>query len=355
MTLRRVLVVCPSWVGDTVMASPAMRLLRDRLPGATIDALVRPGIDEVLAGSDLVDRVIVDARSGVMGVKRSAAKIRPGRYDGAVLMANSMSSALAIRVAGIARRFGYRRDGRALLLTDCLDWPRGKGAEGIVSATDFYWRLAHFVLGDGPDHRRVGAEARLELGVSEAQRATACEVLGRAGIEPGRPYAVVNPGSSSIARRWPPERFAGVCDHLARTHGFTVVVNGAPSEREVIQAVLNRASSQPLSLLDCGSSLGALKGIIAGARLLVTNETGPRFFAVASGTPVVVIFGPTDHRWSTVPVAPEAVQECVLADPTFPPDQNVNDDPHRNRIDRVEVQRVIEAVDRAVQAAAGVG
>ena len=108
----RLLVVVPSWVGDAVMATPALRLIRRSMPGVFIGALVRPGIDEVLSGAGFFDEVHVARASGVMGPKFAAAKVRPRRYDAALLFTNSFSSALTVRLAGIGRRIGYDRDAR---------------------------------------------------------------------------------------------------------------------------------------------------------------------------------------------------------------------------------------------------
>ncbi|HMN42843.1 MAG TPA: glycosyltransferase family 9 protein, partial [Phycisphaerales bacterium] len=145
----RLLVVMPSWLGDVVMATPALRLLRDGLPGSFIGGLVRPGLDELIAGTDLLDEVHVDRARGVMGPKLVAAKIRPRRYDAALLLANSFSTALVTRLAFIPRRIGYDRDGRGMLLTDRIKPERehegvmgkmGVGAFVPVSAVEYYLR-----------------------------------------------------------------------------------------------------------------------------------------------------------------------------------------------------------------------
>src|SRR5690349_1107621 len=120
MNPLRLVVICPSWVGDVVMATPALRLLRSRLKGSFIGGLVRPGMDELLAGTDFFDEVHVERAGGVMGPKFAAAKLRPRRYDAALLLTNSFSTALIARIAGVPRRVGYNRDARGLLLTDRL-------------------------------------------------------------------------------------------------------------------------------------------------------------------------------------------------------------------------------------------
>ena len=95
----RLLIVLPSWVGDAAMATPTLRRIRRELPGTFIGALARPGIDQLLAGSDFIDEYHVERASGVMGPKFVAAKLRPRRYDATILLTNSFSTALIVRIA----------------------------------------------------------------------------------------------------------------------------------------------------------------------------------------------------------------------------------------------------------------
>ncbi|NQX95995.1 MAG: lipopolysaccharide heptosyltransferase II, partial [Erythrobacter sp.] len=105
----RLLVVLPSWVGDIVMATPTIRRLRDAYPGIFIGGLCRPGMDKLLSGNTLFDELHVFQPHGMMASKKAANKVRPRRYDTAVLLTNSFSTALIARLAFIPRRIGYRR------------------------------------------------------------------------------------------------------------------------------------------------------------------------------------------------------------------------------------------------------
>lgn len=349
---RRLLVVLPSWVGDAVMATPALRRIRDALPGWYIGGLCRPGVDQVLEGLPLLDELHVAPMSGVLGPKRVAAQLRPRRYTAALLLTNSFSTALATRVAGVPVRLGYERDGRGLLLTHRLFAPRREGGGwAVVPAVDYYDHAARALL-DVLADRAVDARAaisplpphaRLELVATDRDRAKAAEVLERAGMPVGVPIAVLNPGGNNPAKRWPPDRYAALADWLREAHGLTSVINASPAEADIARAIQESASVPPPCLADFGGSLASLKGVLARASLMVTNDTGPRHMAAALGVPVVSLFGPTDHRWTTIP-AP-AGEALVLADPDLPPDAMANDDPQRNRIDRITLQRVQRAVD----------
>jgi heptosyltransferase-2 len=358
----RLLVVLPSWLGDAVMATPALRLLRTHLPGAFIGGLMRPGIDELLAGTDLLDEMHVDRARGVMGPKLAANKIRPRRYDTALLLTNSFSTALITRLAFIPRRIGYDRDARGLLLTDKLR-PGRKGVLGIggfacVSAVEYYLNAARAVFdgvpdGPGVDGLSAGNVPRLELSTTPAQEAAAADVL-RAGYVFGTDrYALLNPGANNPAKRWPADRFAGVGVYLISRHGLKVLINGGPSEGELAEEVIARAvrlgapATRLVNLPKLGITIGALKPIVRGSVLMLTNDTGPRHIAAAMGVPVVTLFGPTDPRWTTLPPG-NAPSVEITADPTLGADQVADDHPERCRIDRIEVPTVLGAIDQAL-------
>ncbi len=363
-TPLRLLVVLPSWLGDVVMATPALRLLRDRLRGSFIAGLVRPEMRGVLSGTDLLDEMHADRKGGVMGPKHVAARLRPRRYDSALLLTNSFSSALAARVAGIPRRIGYDRDARGLLLTHPIRALERDGSTALrrrwapVPAVRYYLDAACELLRcAGIDPPPMPDEpAALPTGIV-LERATTPEeehaadvLLERAGLAPDAPFVVVNPGGNDPAKRWPADRYARLARRLASTHGLAALVNGSPVERDLAAEVCRAAGSGAVALPELGVSIGSLKAIVRRARLMVTNDPGPRHLAAAFGTPLVSLFGPTDHRWTTIPTRPlpsgHHSEVILLADPTLPAGELANDHPDRCRIDRIEYGAVCEAVER---------
>lgn len=363
--LTRLLVVVPSWLGDTVMCTPALRIIRELLPGAFIGALVRPGIDQLLAGSGLFDEAHVDRALGVMGPKRVASKVRTHRYQAALIFTNSFSSALITRLAGIPRRVGYDRDGRGILLTDRYPAPKRRdldpysasttkpGAWAPVPACDYYFQLASAFL------RTYGLEAGemgpLELGVSQEESLAAAHLLDRAGIpmELHRvtPMALLNPGANNPAKRWPAERFAALADYLARHHNMTILINGSPKEAALVDDVADRCApdTRIVRLPEHRQTLGTLKGVIKRCRVMVTNDTGPRHIAAALGVPVVSLFGPTDPRWTTIPFEDE-VQ--LVPDHDLPEHEVANDHPDRCDISRIGLGDVVAGVNQLLAGSA---
>lgn len=366
--ITRVLIVMPSWLGDCVMATPSVRRLRQAIPGALLGALLRPGMDQVLDGLGLFDHIHVERASGVMGPKHVAAKLRPLRYDAALLLTNSFSTALIVRIAGIPRRIGYDRDARHLLLTTRLAAPtRRDGSWAPIPAVTYYRHAVECFL-DPSRPRALAADAALpadplEVVATEGDRALAHSILARAGVDlnparrPTTPLALLNPGGNKPEKRWPADRFARLAAHLARARGTRTLVNGSPAEAALCAAIVDQASTileregfprsmLPIALPAMGVTIASLKALVASSSVMVTNDTGPRHLAAALGVPVVTLFGPTDHRWTTIPTRPNAPEAVLLADPTLRPDEIANDHPDRCRIDRVSFEEVAAAVDR---------
>jgi heptosyltransferase-2 len=354
----RMLVVLPSWVGDVVMATPALRLIRDTLRASFVGGLCRPGLEELLAGSDFFDEVHVERARGIMGPKIVAAKVRPRRYDTALLLTNSFSTALVTRLAFIPRRIGYDRDGRGMLLTEKLSAPRRERPHhgwAPVSAVDYYLEAARAALGREGEHRGRGRDGgvRLELRTTLEQERAADDILAQVGISPEVKYAVLNPGGNNAAKRWPPERFAAVGRHLRDRHGLRVVVNGSPGElelsREVAKLIGEKMDARVAVLAELGATIGSMMAVVRRASVMVTNDTGPRHIAAAFDVPTVSLLGPTDPRWTTLPERAgsggRAREVVLVADPTLPPEEVADDHPERCRVDRIEVATVIGAVD----------
>lgn len=345
----RLLIVLPSWVGDAVMATPTLREIRGAFPGIFIGGLVRPGIDQVLAGSGLLDEFHIEHPTGVLGPKFAAARLRPRRYDTALLLTNSFSTALITRIAGIPRRIGYNRDARGILLTDMIDPARrADGRYAPVPAVEYYLRLARQLL---LVDRAGSGVMPMELGMTEEQRRDATAILDRAGVT-DRPFAILNPGGNKPEKRWPADRFAWLATQLRDRKGMRVLVNGSPGEREIVEAITSASGPDVVGLHTLGMTLGSLKGVVARSSLMVSNDTGPRHIAAAFGVPLVSLFGPTDPKWTTIPHHPNGPEIEVVADPTLPATEVSDDHPERCRIDRIETGVVWEAVQRVLAASA---
>ncbi len=294
---ERILITLPNWVGDVVLATPALRALREGYPEAHITFLLKPYVRDLLAGSDWADERIYwrggknreDRKRSFLGL---VADLRRSKFDWVVLLTNSMRSAILATLIGAKRRIGYDRDGRGVLLTDRLVAHRVKGKFVPVSMLRYYGAVADY-LGCRPDLSNI------ELFTEPADETAIDQLFAQHGIRRDRPLVVVNSGAAfGSAKCWPPERFAAVADRLVAERDAQIVVPCGPKELEIIEAIRHDMTRPAVFLDDPILPLRHLKALIRRADLLLTNDTGPRHFGIAFGVPVVTVFGPTDPVWT---------------------------------------------------------
>jgi len=132
----------PNWIGDVVMATPALRAVRDNYPTAEIVGIMRPYVADVLAGTELVDRTLFYNPRGKDRSQRGVRfvqALRAERFDNALLLPNSLRTGFLAWLSGARRRVGFARDLRGWLLTDRVA-PKSKSTPHPV--LDEYLRLA---------------------------------------------------------------------------------------------------------------------------------------------------------------------------------------------------------------------
>jgi heptosyltransferase-2 len=284
----------PNWVGDVVMATPALRALRRHFAGAHCIGVMKPYVAGVLEGGDWFDQVLYCGGRGAQGVPALAWRLRRLGIDLAVLFPNSFRTALLAWLGGCRRRIGYARYGRSALLTTRLQPVRdAKGSLKPSPVLDAYLRLAASAGCAAPSRQ-------MELFTTTRDEATADQVWRQTGLTDYRQVVCLNPGAAfGAAKYWSVEGFATLARNLAQRHGCGVLVLCGPTEREMARhiAVLSRHAAVH-SLADSQLSLGLTKACVRRAALLVTTDSGPRHFAAAFGRPVVTLFGPTHIAWT---------------------------------------------------------
>lgn len=332
--IERLLVIAPTWIGDTIMASGLFRAARTACPSAEITLAARPNIVPLAKGSPWFDRVEACDPRGLLGPFRSGRSLRQHRPGAAIVLPGSFRSALMARSSKASIRIGTARDSRRLLLTHALPHPDRSEPR---SAVDHYMAIAAAAFGD------AAMDPSLELVVTPEDEAEADRLLAGETA----PLLLVVPGANRADKRWPAERFARVADDLSSRHGLKSVVAGAPGERDLVREVIAAMSGEAINAAGGDMGLGGLKAIASRSVLAITNDTGPRHIAAAMQTPVVSLFGPTDHRWTLLPGVREA---RLLADPFLPDDAMADRNPDRCRIDRITVEDVLAAAESLLSA-----
>jgi heptosyltransferase-2 len=290
----RVAVFLPNWVGDVVMATPAIHALRQRYPGARVLGVLKPYVAGVLDGSPWFDDLIYFDKCG--GPKRGtmavARRLLAADVDLAVLFTNTFRSALAAWMGRCRRRIGYARRGRGWLLTDAL--PPVSDAAGKLPPSpviDAYNRLA--------EQAGAKTDRQLRLMTTPRQEAAAQHIWRQTGLDRFREVVCLNPGAAfGSSKHWSVDSFAELARRLARDRGCGVLVLSGPTERDMARQIAHAAGDGVRTLADYPLSLGLTMACVRRADLLVTTDSGPRHFAAAFGTPVITLFGPTHIAWT---------------------------------------------------------
>lgn len=335
---QRIAVFLPNWIGDAVMATPALRAIRTTYPGARITAIARPVIGGVLEGLDLVDdQIVADKGWHGQGLNGWALvrELRRRRFELGVLFPNSLRTAWLARVGGMRRRIGMNRDGRGWLLTTALT-PTSRTTPNPV--IDEYARIA---IAAGAEH----CGRKMELATTENDRQRWRQYCsGQSGLRPDA-LVCLNPGGAfGAAKHWPTESFAALARRIAQRGNESVVVLCGPAEREQAAAICRQADHpQVFGLHSTAPSVGLTKAAIEHARLLVSTDSGPRHFAAPFGVPVITLFGPTHIAWSET-YDPRAVhlQEPVDCGPC---QQRVCPLGHHDCMRNLSVDRVFSTVE----------
>ena len=286
----------PNWVGDAVMATPAVRALREHFRTARLIGVMKPYVAGVLEVAPwLDDRILLDSRGPWARRWPAVAwRLRQQRPDLAVLFSNTFRSALVAALAGARRRIGYRRYGRAVLLTEALEPVRGPdGSLQPCPVIDAYNLLAQTAGCANPGYR-------MELFTTARDESAAEAVWQRGRLASYSEVVCLNPGAAfGAAKHWSTESFAHLAQELVDRRGSGVLVLCGPTERELARQIVALARRPAVvSLADEPLSLGLTKACVRRADLLITTDSGPRHFAAAFGRPVVTLFGPTHIAWT---------------------------------------------------------
>lgn len=283
----RLLVVRLRSLGDIVLLTPSLRMLKDWRPDLRLSVLVEDRFKDVLAGNPCVDEVLVLRKSrGVAKtweLLRMIKELRARRFGLCVNLHGGPTSAHLARLSGArwnAGFFNFRSQG-------VYDFSI-PNAHSIFARTDvhtaehqaapFFWL--------GLPARPVPAS---EVSVTEAGRTSWQEKLTQCKLPPGCDYALLHPPALYPTKQWPAQRFAALGQWLEQEAGISVIYSAGPGELGCLDEV-ERAAGAPIRRLD-SLRLEIFLAAIAGAKLFVGNDSGPAHLAAALGCPLVVIFG----------------------------------------------------------------
>ena len=276
----RFLIVRLGSLGDIVHTFPAVSGLRESFPKAQIVWLTHPRWKPLVESSGLATEIWETETRSSQSLREIITRIRKGRFEEAIDYQGLWKSAVLPFFGGVSRRIGFssqtiREFGVPILYTD------------RVRCTQ-----THIAGQNGELSQRAGARngvAPVALSVPTIQEVFVLQLLRGFGIER---YVVLSPAGGWRSKCWPPDRYGALCRKIRDNLGIRCVLNYGPGEDDVAAAV--KAASRDADPIPYNGSLSQLMALLRNAVCIVGGDTGPLHLAVALGTPVVAIFGPTD-------------------------------------------------------------
>ncbi len=292
----RVLVRGPNWVGDVVMATPALRAVRAHFPDARIAVLLREYLAPLLQGAEFIDDVITILPEDGRGLRRSRSvgrRLKPMGFDLALLLTNSFSSAMEVFLARIPHRVGFAGDARGLMLTQTLKRRRLLRKPVPRPMVDLYLEIASAVGADS-----VGSDYTLPI-TREAELEAATWFADASLEATSGPVVGINPGASfGSSKTWLPDRFAEVANWFLREEKASIYLLGGPGEEDLLNRISSMIDGPHFNSAEKIAPLSILAAVLERMDVLITNDTGPRSVAQAAKTPTVVLAGPMDTAWT---------------------------------------------------------
>jgi heptosyltransferase II len=289
--LSRSLVIAPQWIGDAVMTEPLLASLAARGEQLTVAALpwVAPVYRAMPQVGAVIDLPFSHGKLDWAARRRIAHELR-GQFDVAYVLPNSLKAALIPWLAGIALRVGYHGEGRYILLNQRLANPVGR-----PPMVAFYKALADET--GGASHQT--AHPKMSFAVATIDNAALM-----ANVQPGA-YWVFAPGAEyGPAKCWPPEHYAALARTLYQQHQQPVLLLGSGKEAALCEQISQQAPGVCRVLAGKTTLIDAM-ALIAGARGMVSNDSGLMHVAAALGVPQAAVFGSTSPE-HTPPLSAKA-------------------------------------------------
>jgi heptosyltransferase II len=310
---EQLVVIAPNWLGDAVMALPALADVRRHFPAARLTVAARASVAPMYAMVGGVDGVITLPGGGgwraLVGWRADVEALKAGAFDTAILFPNSYAAARNASKAAIPERWGYATDGRAGLLTRAIARPSGD-----LHMRDYYQRLTSALgMPAGPPYAEVRPD-----------RENARRLLREIGLDADEQFVVFAPGAAyGRAKQWLPERYAELADLIINERGWSVLMVGAGVDRATCEDIARRLPPRGTRinrLIDFSgkSDLVTLAGLLGEAHAVVSNDSGAMHLAGAVGAKVLAVFGPTRERQtSPLSAGPDAPRPVVITHAVF--------------------------------------
>lgn len=291
---EKILVVRTDRIGDVILSTPVLELIKRNFPKCHLAMLVSPYTQALLENNPYLDEVIVDDQEnrykGVRGLYGLAKLLKEKKFDVSILLHPSWRLAYLLYLAKIRYRIGtaYR------FYSFFFNLKIFQHRKTIEKHEVEYNLDMLFPLG-------ITVEKTLpKVYLSHKEEEEGRVLLEEFGVNSNDLVVVIHPGSGNSSLNFPAKKFGHLADMLIEKDGAKIILTGKKGESDLADIVTKNMKTSPINLVG-KLGLRQLASILNKADLMISNSTGPMHLATSLGTPVVAIFCPiktaSPKRW----------------------------------------------------------
>ena len=305
----KILIIKPSSLGDVIHSLPFLKAIKNTFHDAEIEWVISKNLKEILEGNPLINRLIVfdkDSWTKIGNLSKTVKEaigliniLKSGHYDMVVDLQGLLRSGLITFFTSSPLKVGFKnaREGSSIFYNKKIS------VNGSLHAVDKSLEIAKAirqgsgVRGQSTTHGGSG-KAEFPLNVDKTAAENIKKLLG--GLKE-KEYVVVIPSARWKTKRWSPENFGTLISKLS----VPCIVTGSKADEQIVKEVMRFSNGKGTNF--CGKTdLKELTALIAGAKAVVSNDSGPMHIAAAIGVPIIALFGPTDpyrtgpYGWSEI-------------------------------------------------------
>ncbi len=279
----KILIIKPSSLGDVIHSLPFLKVIKSTFHDADIEWVISKNLKEILEGNPLINRLIVfdkDSWTKIGNLSKTVKEaigliniLKSGHYDMVVDLQGLLRSGLITFFTSSPLKVGFKnaREGSSIFYNKKIS------VNGSLHAVDRCLEIA----------KSIGAKidkVEFPFFINDAERKKIKNLIGDL-----QEYVVVIPSARWKTKRWSPENFGALISKLS----VPCIVTGSRADEQIVKEVMRFSNGKGTNF--CGKTdLKELTALIAGAKAVVSNDSGPMHIAAALGVPVIALFGPTD-------------------------------------------------------------
>ncbi len=335
---KKILIIGPSWVGDMVMAQSLFITLKQQNPDVQIDVLAPPWSNALLERmpevSDVIDMPLGHGQLQLKLRYQLGKSLRPKHYTQAILLPNSLKSALVPFWASIPKRTGYIGEFRYALLNDLHSLDKSK----LTMTVQRFVALAY----DSVDKTSIDID-NIPVPSLQVKQENAQSVLAEFKLLTDKPVLALCPGAEyGPAKQWPARHYAALAKEKIQ-QGWQVWIFGSQKDHEIAEKINQLIEHQGVNL--CGKTqLAQAIDLMSLSKTVVSNDSGLMHMGAALGIPVVGIYGSSDPEF-TPPLGKNSAMQSLNLDcsPCF---KRICPLGHTHCLENLEPEVVMKTLDK---------